>query len=60
MKPQSVRSGWVFIHLDGRVELDYFYTEIWMDKGERVSRQVWKKRYRPDCEMRESILVVVE
>ena len=43
------RTGWVIIHPNGWVELDFRY------RGCR-SREEWRKRYRPDCTMHKARL----
>jgi hypothetical protein len=44
-------TGWVLLHPGGTVETDYFQQTSWVSKGKRVSRETWRKTYRPKCVM---------
>jgi ABC-type antimicrobial peptide transport system ATPase subunit len=45
-------SGWVILHPNGQVETDYFHSRRWWwGEGKYVSRETWRKTFRPDCRM---------
>ena len=48
--------GWVIVHPAGWVEIDYFRTQRFDDKGKRVSRAKWMEKYRPGCLMVKALL----
>lgn len=61
---EFVRRGWVIVHPDGRLELDYFYHKSWGEirhywpeyrpgirRTSSEAREIWRKHYRPDCEI---------
>jgi hypothetical protein len=43
--------GWVIVHPDGKLELNYFKTHQWtlVPNGKLVTAQVWCNRFRPGC-----------
>lgn len=48
----SVRqSGWVILHPNGRMELNYFNSDLSYNKydGPPLTREQWMQRYRPGC-----------
>lgn len=49
--------GWVILHPDGSVETDYFQRAAWFLDGKRVSRERWRKAYRPKCTMIQATLL---
>ena len=51
MPAMKVMKGWVILHPDGHVETDNFQRQAWNAKGEKLSREAWRKKYRPDCVM---------
>ncbi len=52
------RDGWCIVHPDGRIELDYFYTEHFQCQAadsdwnyRPCTPEEWRKTYRPDCRL---------
>lgn len=43
--------GWVILHPDNKMELDYFHSKLDYEKygGPPISKEEWMRRYRPDC-----------
>lgn len=58
MKKMS-REGWVLIDRKGELELQFFFcgAENWADKdGSPLTREEWRKRYRPNSHMTSALL----
>jgi hypothetical protein len=49
IKPHDSLAGWLIIHPDGTIEMDHFKTRQFSSRGVRVSRDVWRTLYRPNC-----------
>jgi len=59
----TVATGWVIIHPNRDLELDYFAYTKWYVRGDDgelrpVTRQKWMKTYRPGCIMERATLTI--
>lgn len=52
MSKQANQSGYVILHPNGFMELDYFDSKLDYNKydgNKPLTRDEWMKRYRPEC-----------
>jgi len=48
-KNGSTELGFVIIHQDGSIDLDYFHERKWQVDKKLVNFRTWLKHYRPGC-----------
>jgi hypothetical protein len=53
MTKTNTNEGWVVVHPDGRLELNFFWTQVFKTKLDDytnpVTPEFWRNAYRPDC-----------